>query len=152
MPFGDLLENIKEYLRGELPPEEKVRYVMELLHREVDKFDWVGVYLKDGDVLRVGPYSGPLTPHTIIGLDSGICGSAVREGRTIVVPDVSLDERFLACSITTKSEVVIPVFSGGEVIAELDVDSDVLNAFDPETVEFLEEVALLIEPFLKEII
>ena len=80
-------------------------------------------------VLILGPFKGSMTPHTRIPLNQGICGAAASTGRTVVVDDVGSDSRYLACSVETKSEIVVPVFVRGEVVGELDIDSHFLAAF-----------------------
>jgi len=107
------------------------------------KYHWVGIYLYKDGVLELFPYYiGRPTPHTKIPIDKGICGTAFRENKTLIVNDVSKDERYLACSIWTKSEIVVPIRDeNGNVLGEIDIDSDYLNAFDEGDKEFLESIA-----------
>ncbi|MCI0595989.1 MAG: GAF domain-containing protein, partial [candidate division Zixibacteria bacterium] len=80
--------------------------------------------------------------------DSGICGAAAQEKDTVIVPDVNADPRYLACSIETKSEIVVPLMCGGKVVGEIDIDSDLPNAFDSDDQKLLEEIAgILAEKF-----
>jgi len=83
-------------------------------------------------MLVLGAFMGAMTPHTRIPLNQGICGAAASSGKTIVVDDVSKDSRYLACSLETKSEIVVPVFVAGQVAGELDVDSHFSAAFGTE--------------------
>jgi GAF domain-containing protein len=101
------------------------------LHGSNKKFNWTGVYLIDpiDSRLKIEAYRGAPTPHGIIPLNSGICGAAVREEKTLNIPDVNADPRYLSCSIETKSEIVVPVFKNGVVVGEIDIDSHELNAF-----------------------
>lgn len=85
-----------------------------------------------------------MTPHTRISLHQGICGAAASTGKTVVVDDVSKDSRYLACSIETKSEVVVPIFVRGKVVGELHIDSHFLAAFKPEDQELVEYCANLV--------
>jgi GAF domain-containing protein len=85
-----------------------------------------------------------MTPHTRIPLNQGICGAAASSGQTVVVDDVSKDPRYLACSLETKSEIVVPVFAHGEVVGELDIDSHFAAAFTPEHQELVQHCALLV--------
>ena len=85
-----------------------------------------------------------MTPHTRIPLNQGICGAAASSGQTIVVDDVSRDSRYLACSLETKSEIVVPVFAHGKVVGELDIDSHFPAAFTPEDQEFVQHCATLV--------
>jgi len=110
-------------------------------HKE--KYHWVGIYIKRGDVLELYPYYiGRPTPHVRIPISEGICGAAVREGITINVPDVNSDQRYLACSVFTRSEIVVPIYNKkGEIVGEIDIDSDRPGAFDEEDRVFLEGIA-----------
>ena len=89
----------------------------------------------------LGPYLGKPSPHTRIPLNRGICGAAASEKATIIVDDVNNDPRYLACSIETRSEIVVPIMRGDKVLGEIDVDSDGVAAFGEEDRELLEAVA-----------
>jgi L-methionine (R)-S-oxide reductase len=119
--------------------------IVALLHERLTKYNWVGFYMieKEGDrdMLVLGPFRGSMTPHTRIPLHQGICGAAASSGKTIVVDDVSNDARYLACSIETKSEIVVPVFVKGKVLGELDIDSHFLAAFGPDDRKLCEHAA-----------
>ena len=80
-----------------------------VLKHEIPDYTWVGIYLLDGDELVLGPFLGKPSPHTRIPLGRGICGAAATEKATIIVDDVNADPRYLACSIETKSEIVVPI-------------------------------------------
>lgn len=115
--------------------------IVRLLHENFDHYDWVGLYMLEGDDLVLGPFLGAPSPHTRIKVGDGICGAAAAEEQTIVVDDVNADPRYLACSIHTKSEIVVPVFRDGKVVGEIDVDSNTPAAFNNGDREFLEKVA-----------
>lgn len=119
-----------------------------LLNREMLKYNWVGFYmLEDGadpPALVLGHYQGAMTPHTRISLNQGICGAAASSGKTVVVDDVQKDSRYLACSLETKSEIVVPIFVRGRVVGELDIDSHFLAAFAEDDRELVEYCAELI--------
>jgi GAF domain-containing protein len=104
-------------------------------------FDWVGVYLVDGDTLVLGPFRGLPTEHERIPLGQGVCGSVARTGRTEVVPDVRQRPGHIACDLNTRSELVAPIVRDGEVIGVLDVDSNTLDAFGRPDVELIEDAA-----------
>jgi L-methionine (R)-S-oxide reductase len=107
-------------------------------------YTWAGIYLLDGDTLVLGPYLGKPSPHTRIPLGRGICGAAATERATIVVDDVTRDPRYLACSLETKSEIVVPILDpedGGIVLGEIDIDSDQPAAFTADDTSLLEGVA-----------
>ncbi len=104
-------------------------------------YTWVGVYLLEGDALVLGPFVGTPSPHTRIPLGRGICGAAATAGATIVVDDVHADPRYLACSLETRSEIVVPILAGGRVLGEIDIDSDRPAAFGDADRALLERVA-----------
>ena len=115
-----------------------------LLKGGVSDYTWVGIYLLEGDELVLGPYLGKPSPHTRIPLGRGICGAAAAEKATIVVDDVNSDPRYLACSIETRSEIVVPIMRGGAVLGEIDIDSDRPAAFGDEDRQLVESVARLL--------
>ena len=111
----------------------------------------VGIYVYLNGVLELFPYYiGRPTPHKIIPLDKGLCGATFREGKTLIVNDVTRDERYLACSEHTKSEIVVPIRNDeGEIIGEIDIDSDYIDAFNETDKSFLENVANEISSLVK---
>ena len=121
--------------------------MVELLHERMLKYNWVGFYMLEAGqppMLVLGSFQGAMTPHTRIPLHQGICGAAASTGNTVVVDDVNLDPRYLACSLETKSEIVVPVFVRGEVVGELDIDSHFPAAFKDEDRELVEYCATLV--------
>jgi L-methionine (R)-S-oxide reductase len=122
--------------------EESVR----LLAAGMPTYTWVGIYLLEGDELVLGPFVGKPSPHTRIPLGRGICGAAATEKSTIVVDDVNADPRYLACSVDTRSEIVVPILLRGEVLGEIDIDSDRPAAFGSADRALLEKVAALLAP------
>jgi L-methionine (R)-S-oxide reductase len=134
--------------------EQLMSMICERLHERLLKFNWVGFYLladdKSGEqVLELGPYVGSMTPHTRIRLNQGICGAAASSGKTVVVDDVKKDPRYLACSIETKSEIVVPVFVHGKVVGELDIDSHFSAAFGTEDRKLVEHCAALVGKWME---
>jgi len=132
-----------------LSKEKLLEDAVRILKNNFPKYTWVGIYLMDGaEELVLGPFLGKPSPHSRIRLDSGICGAAAREKDTVIVPDVCTDPRYLACSIETKSEIVVPIMRDGRVFGEIDVDSDLRDAFDAGDRKLLEEIAgILAEKF-----
>lgn len=112
-----------------------------LLQRARPHYNWVGVYLLEGNELVLGPFVGKPTPHTRIPLNKGICGAAASSGKTLIVDDVQADPRYLACSLETRSEIVVPIVRAGRVLGEIDIDSDTPAAFTEEDRRLLEAVA-----------
>jgi L-methionine (R)-S-oxide reductase len=135
-------------IRRELPLTADATAAMtrlvEILKTRIPDYSWVGIYLREGNDLVLGPYLGKPSPHTRIPLGRGICGAAATAKRTIVVDDVNADERYLACSLETQSEIVVPVMRDGEVLAEIDVDSDRRAAFGAHDQELLETAAAIL--------
>jgi GAF domain-containing protein len=127
--------------------DQLMKAITLLLHEKMLKYNWVGFYMLEPGasppVLVLGHYQGAMTPHTRIHLHQGICGAAASSGKTMVVDDVKSDSRYLACSLETKSEIVVPVFVGGKVAGELDIDSHFLAAFSQEDRELVEYCAQL---------
>jgi GAF domain-containing protein len=119
-----------------------------VLKQELPDYSWVGIYLLDGTELVLGPFVGKPSPHTRIPLGRGICGAAASEKATIIVDDVNADPRYLACSVETRSEIVVPIMFRGEVLGEIDVDSDRASAFSQEDRRLLESIAALLAPRL----
>jgi GAF domain-containing protein len=131
--------------------EQLMTAIVRLLHEKMLKYNWVGFYMLDKSepVLVLGPFEGAMTPHTRIPLNQGICGAAASSGKTVVVDDVKSDSRYLACSIETKSEIVVPVFAEGKVVGELDIDSHFTAAFTPEDRELVERCAAVVGRYLE---
>ncbi|HYS99232.1 MAG TPA: GAF domain-containing protein [Thermoplasmata archaeon] len=110
--------------------------------RKIPHYTWVGIYAVDSAELVLASWSGPsATLHTRIPIGQGICGAAVAEKQTIVVPDVDNDPRYLQCFINTRAEIVVPVLKDGAPVMEIDIDSDQTNSFTETDREFLEWVA-----------
>ncbi|MDA1306705.1 MAG: GAF domain-containing protein [Acidobacteria bacterium] len=120
-----------------------------LLKARLPHYTWAGIYVLEGDTLVLGPYLGKPSPHTRIPLGQGICGAAATQHATIIVDDVNADPRYLACSIETKSEIVVPIMDGDRVLGELDIDSDQPAAFGQADRELLEQVAAALVPRLR---
>ncbi len=127
---------------------EFMAQMTKLLHDRLLKYNWVGFYMLDPGsqppMLVLGSFQGAMTPHTRIPLHQGICGAAASTGKTIRVDDVNKDPRYLACSIETKSEIVVPVFVNGKVAGELDIDSHFPAAFGDQDQELVEYCAALV--------
>ncbi len=144
---GDALNLVRAAIAEAAGPEAAAQRVVDLLHDRFPPYDWVGIYWVEGSDLVLGPWTGPqATEHTRIPIGTGVCGAAAASGRTEIVGDVSADPRYLACFASTKSEIVVPIFDGGEVIGEIDIDGSDLDAFDSTDARFLEEIAAFLAP------
>ena len=134
-------ERIRQELEGAPDGANASNRLVTYLKAAIPHYTWVGIYWLEGDELVLGPYLGKPSPHTRIPLGRGICGAAAADGITSVVDDVNADPRYLACSIETQSEIVVPIIRHGIVLGEIDIDSDAKAAFDELDRELLESVA-----------
>lgn len=130
--------------------DERLLTVCEVLESHVDYYNWVGFYFKNGDKneLKLGPYVGAPTDHTIIPFGKGICGQVAVSNKNFVVPDVSAQDNYIACSITVKSEIVIPIFVNGKNIGQIDIDSNTIDPFTEKDERFLEFVCARVASIL----
>ena len=137
--------SIEERILRAISSAADTQAAMELIVAELKDllphYDWVGIYLLHGDSLDLGPYRGEPSPHTQIPLNQGICGAAASTKQTVIVPDVNADPRYLACSIKTKSEIVVPLMHGARCFGEIDIDSYTPEAFTGQDWAMLESVA-----------
>ena len=132
------IDAIRARVPGRLMLQEVCRY----LRAEFAHYRWVGVYRRDGRTLRLEAWDGPAaTEHTEIPIDRGICGRAAREGTTVIVDDVRSSPEYLACFLETRSEIVVPIRAGEEVVGEIDIDGNTVGAYDASDRAFLEAVA-----------
>ena len=139
-----VLTAVKDAIADEPDATRAMQATVATLKDRRPHYSWVGVYLLDGNELCLGPFVGRPSPHTRIPLGRGICGAAATEKQTIVVDDVNADPRYLACSVDTKSEIVVPIMQGDDVLGEIDVDSDHPAAFNDDDRRLLESVARLL--------
>jgi len=143
--YRSALETIDRILNSEPDSDEVLRRTVDVLHDRFDHYSWVGVYLVEGDDLVLGPWRGPqATEHVRIPIGEGVCGAAAASGRTEIVDDVNADPRYLACFVSTRSEIVVPIAYQGKVVGEIDIDSDAPAAFGEADRAFLERVAVLV--------
>ena len=143
MTFEELKPQVIDILHHDYAlRDDKLLQVCHLLKDNIDYYDWVGFYFRNGDKeeLLLGPYAGEPTDHTVIPFGKGICGQVAVSNKNFVVPDVTAQENYIACSITVKSEVVVPLFVDGKNIGQIDIDSNVLDAFSELDERFLEFV------------
>lgn len=116
--------------------------IVNFLYENFNHYSWVGIYLIENNDLVLGPWKGKqATEHTRIPIGKGICGSAAASGKTEIISDVNADDRYLACFVSTKSEIVVPIKKEGNVLGEIDIDSDIKDAFTKKDKEFLEKIA-----------
>ena len=144
--YQTLLPQIKALVEGEPDQVANLSNIAAALKQTMDFF-WVGFYLVKENQLVLGPFQGPIA-CTRIDLGKGVCGTAWKEKRTIIVPDVEKFPGHIACNSASKSEIVLPAFKNNEVALVLDVDSDALNDFNSTDQLALEELMRIIENFL----
>ena len=122
--------------------DEKLLAICQLLNENVEYYNWVGFYFANHEnkTLHLGPYVGAETNHTVIPFGKGICGQVAESNTNFVVPDVSAQNNYIACSFTVKSEIVVPLFVKGVNIGQIDIDSHVINPFTEADERFLEFV------------
>lgn len=143
MSFEKLKPQVEAILQdSKLTVDERLLKVCELLSNSVSYYNWVGFYFKNGDKdeLKLGPYVGEPTDHTIIPFGKGICGQVAVSNKNFVVPDVQAQDNYIACSINVKAEIVVPLFVNGENVGQIDIDSNTPDPFSEEDERFLEFV------------
>ena len=158
MPVTTRIEEVRNEVTALAQAAPTAKDLMEgvckLLHERMLKYSWVGFYMLEPGakppVLVLEAFVGAMTPHTRIPLNQGICGAAAATGKTIVVDDVNADPRYLACSLETRSEIVVPIFADGRVVGELDIDSSTPAAFTAEDRALVEHCAALVGTFLQQ--
>ena len=128
-------------------------FIVEIIPQRLPYYNWTGFYMldpNDPETLVLGSFRGTPTEPVRIPVSQGICGAAMAQNDTIVVDDVNSDPRYLACSLETKSEIVVPIYAHGAVIGEIDIDSHNLAAFTNTDRAFLEEAARIVGSYVEE--
>jgi GAF domain-containing protein len=144
--FSDLLKEASAILALK---KNALMAICELLKTKVDYYNWVGFYFMNDSTqeLQIGPYAGLKTEHTIITYGKGICGQVANSGQTFVVEDVKAQDNYLACSLDTQAEIVVPLFYNDKLIGQIDIDSNQRNPFSKKDEEFLEALCQLIAQY-----
>ena len=142
MNFNELKPKISDLVSRSSSLDATLKEVCELLKTSIPYYDWVGFYFKNGEKeeLKIGPYAGATTDHEIIPFGKGICGQVAVSNKNFVVADVSSQDNYIACSLSVKSEIVIPLFVNNVNIGQLDIDSNTIDPFTHEDERFLEFV------------
>ena len=143
-----LVTDVAELVASKAPDGEVLGKVVRLVHDAHPLWDWSGIYLLVEDVLVIGPFAGSEEEpeHSRIRVGEGVCGAAVAEDANQVVKDVRELDNYLACSLSTRSELVVLIRHKGHTVGQFDVDSDRVGAFTAEDEALLEELAGLIAP------
>jgi GAF domain-containing protein len=146
MTFDDLKPKITALISDSSSKDLTLQLICNLLKAEIPHYDWVGFYFKNGNKneLKLGPYSGTPTDHIIIPFGKGICGQVAVSNQNFVVPDVKAQDNYIACNISVKSEIVVPLFVNGKNIGQIDIDSNTTDPFTDADERFLEFVCQLV--------
>lgn len=150
--FEAILCQARDFAAKAESAESLQEFTVSLIAEKLPHYNWVGFYMldpADPQMLVLGPFRGAATPHVRIPVTQGICGAAVAQEQTVVVDDVASDPRYLACSLETRSEIVVPIRAGGKVVGEIDIDSHAQAAFGSEDRSFLEECAAVIGTYIE---
>ncbi len=141
----DLRAEVEALVASEAPDEEVLYEALHKVHEVPPSWDWSGIYLLAGDTLVLGPATAP-ADHSRIAVGEGVCGTAVAEDKNQVIDDVREVENYLACSIHTRSELVVLIRQGAKIVGQFDIDSDTVGAFTDEDERLLDELAGLVAP------
>jgi L-methionine (R)-S-oxide reductase len=148
-----LLSHIRELASAVTSLQSLQENIVETIAQRLSYYSWTGFYMldpNDPETLVLGPFVGDPTPHVRIPVTQGICGAAVASGRTVIVDDVNADPRYLACSIKTKSEIVVPIHAHGKIVGEIDIDSHQATAFTESDRLFLEEISRILGAYIED--
>ena len=143
MTFNQLKPEVSKILSFNITAiDEKLTKVCELLQESITYYDWVGFYFANEAerTLHLKAFAGEPTDHTVIPFGKGICGQVAVSNNNFVVPDVKAQDNYIACSLTVKAEIVIPLFKDGKNIGQIDIDSNTIDPFTEADERFLEWV------------
>ena len=124
--------------------ENSLKFVCDYLQKNINGYDWVGFYFHSKDKLVLKTYSGLKTDHTIIPFGKGICGQTAESNQPIIVKDVNEEDIYLSCNINVKSEIVVPIFVNDKNIGQIDIDSNIIDRFNNDDLNFLKKINSLI--------
>ncbi|MGB5417591.1 GAF domain-containing protein [Algibacter sp.] len=151
MTFESLKPQVESIiLNAEKAVNERLLAICTLLETHVNYYNWIGFYFRNGqkEELLLGPYVGEPTDHTVIPFGKGICGQVAVSNKNFVVPDVAAQDNYIACSITVKAEIVVPIFVNGKNIGQIDIDSNTPDPFTEADERFLEFVCTAVSTLL----
>jgi L-methionine (R)-S-oxide reductase len=150
--FAKILSEVSAFAETAIDLAALQNFIVEIIPNRLPYYNWTGFYMldpEDAETLVLGPFRGAPTEHVRIPVSQGICGAAVARNDTVIVNDVHSDPRYLACSLETKSEIVVPIRVNGRVAGEIDIDSHDLAAFSEQDKEFLETCAAIVGRFME---
>ncbi|HKP85122.1 MAG TPA: GAF domain-containing protein [Blastocatellia bacterium] len=140
----EIVSQVERIEQSPASRDELLREAVRILKQERERYNWVGIYLLEGDTLVLHNYTGKPTEHTRIPVGRGVCGAAVAERANKIIADVTAVDNYLACSLETRAEIVVLIRRGQEIFGQIDIDSDTANAFAGEDESLLSEVAALL--------
>jgi GAF domain-containing protein len=140
----EIVDKVGHIVESDAPLDEVLKSAVRTLKEERVNYNWAGIYLLEGDTLVLHNYIGKPTEHTRIPVGVGVCGVAVAEGANQIVGDVTRVNNYLACSVGTRSEIVVLIRRGSAILGQIDIDSDLENAFGGEDEALLIRVANLL--------
>lgn len=151
--FAQILTEVSAFAESAADLAALQNFIVEIIPERLPYYNWTGFYMLDStdpETLVLGPFRGAPTEHVRIPVSQGICGAAVAQNHTVIVDDVHSDPRYLACSLETRSEIVVPIQANGVVVGEIDIDSHDLGAFSAQDREFLEACATMVGSFIEQ--
>jgi GAF domain-containing protein len=140
----EIVGEVELLINSSKSQDEVLRESVQILKEERHHYNWVGIYLLDGETLVLHNYIGKPTEHTHIQVGQGVCGVAVAEGANQIVGDVAKLDNYLACSVETRAEIVVLIRRGTDIVGQIDIDSDLADAFTTEDESLLSRVAELL--------
>jgi L-methionine (R)-S-oxide reductase len=140
----EIVSQVEQMVDSAAPRDEVLQYAVQILKLERERYNWAGIYLVEGDTLVLHNYIGKPTEHTHIPVGQGVCGVAVAEGANQIVGDVTKLDNYLACSVETRSEIVVLIRRGMNIFGQIDIDGDLENAFTQQDESLLIRVADLL--------
>src|ERR1700755_710925 len=152
--FAQILREVRSFAETAATLAALQDFIVQIIPSRLTYYNWTGFYMldpTDPEILVLGPFRGAPTEHVRIPVNQGICGAAVAQNDTVIVDDVNSDPRYLACSLETRSEIVVPVRANDVVVGEIDIDSHDLAAFSAQDRVFLEECAAIVGSFMERI-
>ena len=142
MNISQLKESITTVIESKKTISQKLQLICDYLNREIEYYDWVGFYFKNGkkNELKLAEFSGEPTEHTVIPFGKGICGQVAISNENFIVSNVEDQDNYISCGFNVKSEIVIPIFVNGKNIGQIDIDSHTVNPFSKNDELLLEFV------------
>ena len=141
MTSDALVGQVERLIESDVTRDQALKETVRLLKAERPHYNWVGIYLLEGDTLVLHNYIGKPTEHTHIPVGRGVCGTAVSERANQIIDDVTAIDNYLACSLETRAEIVVLIRRADEIFGQIDIDSDTPGVFGAEDEALLDRVA-----------